>query len=400
MALIEIDNFLSEGECDVLIDIIESVGLQRSYVASDDPKDYSKISESRTSSTCMLHKDDPFVLDIHEKISDYVSIPLNHGEFLQGQRYKAGQFFKPHRDYFENKTAEKHCLSGGNRIKTFMVYLNDDIEGGETDFPEMGRKIKPKKGKAIVWDNIIDGVLQSDTLHEGCPIIKGTKYIITSWWRENPIDEEKDKQLLKELKNKNNETSPVLKNDITSTGNFPKCDPIGFKVIKCPREVWGLVKYGYELGKKKKTEEIFNGKEDIIKGNGVSSEMLPIFEIPEFTSTVHSWLQSIHEDFAGGRKLIPTFIYGIRSYLKDSSLVMHIDRQETHHISSILIVDKDLDGESDWPLEIVDHSGKTHLVYADVGDLILYESAVCSHGRPSTFRGNFFRNMFIHYKFA
>lgn len=51
MALIEIDNFLTEGECDVLIDIIETNNLQRSYVASDATDGYSAISENRTSST-------------------------------------------------------------------------------------------------------------------------------------------------------------------------------------------------------------------------------------------------------------------------------------------------------------------------------------------------------------
>jgi prolyl 4-hydroxylase len=345
----------------------------------------------------MMDATDPFVEDIHNKIAEYVGMPKSHSESIQGQLYKVGQFFKPHKDYFEGDTATRHCLSGGNRKKTFMIYLNDDLEGGETDFPRLGKKFIPKKGKALVWDSFKeDGTLDGDTVHEGCPITKGQKYIITCWFRENPIDAKKDAELLKELDSKEalkaKESAAVVK-------SFPKCDPVGFKVIKCPLDVWGLVQYGYEIGKKSKQEEVYAGKETHIKGNGVSSEILPIFDIPEFRTMVHKFLQPIHENFAGGRKIIPTAIYGIRSYLKDSTLAMHVDRQETHHISSILIVDKDLGGNNDWPLEIVDHSGKTHLIYADVGDLILYESAICSHGRPSPFTGNFFRNMFVHYKF-
>ena len=38
----------------------------------------------------------------------------------------------------------------------------------------------------------------------------------------------------------------------------------------------------------------------------------------------------------------PSYIYGIRSYQKGSRLEEHVDRLETHHISSIIIVDKDL----------------------------------------------------------
>ncbi|CAN0449296.1 unnamed protein product [Ectocarpus sp. 8 AP-2014] len=31
-------------------------------------------------------------------------------------------------------------------------------------------------------------------------------------------------------------------------------------------------------------------------------------------------------------------------------------------------------------------------------DLVLYESATCVHGRPSTFHGNYYANAFVHYK--
>ena len=36
---------------------------------------------------------------------------------------------------------------GGNRYATFLLYLNDDFEDGETYFPLRNKKIKPEKGK-------------------------------------------------------------------------------------------------------------------------------------------------------------------------------------------------------------------------------------------------------------
>ncbi len=81
------------------------------------------------------------------------------------------------------------------------------------------------------------------------------------------------------------------------------------------------------------------------------------------------------------------------------------DRVETHHISSIIIVDKDLTcgcqnrkyGD-DWPLDIQGHDGEWYKVYAEPGDIILYESAICEHGREEPFQGTFFRNFYVHYK--
>jgi prolyl 4-hydroxylase len=74
---------------------------------------------------------------------------------------------------------------------------------------------------------------------------------------------------------------------------------------------------------------------------------------------------------------------------------MHKDRIATHHQSLIIIVDKKV--SEDWPLHIIDHQGTPHDIYADPGEMILYESAVCEHGRPETFRGEYFRNMFAHW---
>ena len=69
-----------------------------------------------------------------------------------------------------------------------MLYLNDDFEGGGTDFPNLGKTVKPEKGKAVFWRNMDDnGNGISDVMHEGMDVTKGTKYIVTSWWREKRV---------------------------------------------------------------------------------------------------------------------------------------------------------------------------------------------------------------------
>ena len=132
---------------------------------------------------------------------------------------------------------------------------------------------------------------------------------------------------------------------------------------------------------------------------------MPLDYIPEVRNEIHTDLLSLHQDFCG-EELIPTYLYGIRSYNRHAKLTPHTDRPETHHISGIIVVDKDLrcgcqnkDNADDWALDIQTHNGEWEKIYAEPGDIILYESLACQHGRNEPFGGTFYRNMFVHYKF-
>jgi prolyl 4-hydroxylase len=90
-----------------------------------------------------------------------------------------------------------------------------------------------------------------------------------------------------------------------------------------------------------------------------------------------------------------TACYGIRVYLKGSYLYNHVDRIDTHVISSTICVDHDL--ASPWPLYIEDLDGNPHEVDMAPGDLVFYESARLKHGRPHPLDGGFYAGMFVHY---
>ena len=385
----EIKGFLNKKQCQALIEMIEADNVRSSVVVGG--TDRSEISETRTSSTSNLANNNLVVKSIHQQIADNLGLNIKKGEDLQGQKYEAGQFFKQHNDYFTGDAYDKHCLYSGNRTFTFMIYLNEDFEGGGTYFPKLEKTIKPELGKAVVWENTIDGEPQPQTMHEGTTISKGVKYIITSWWRENEWNGAEDANLYL--------NKPKI---YTSKEQIPKLTERGFKVVKVPAETWGLIKDAYEILKSKKTEEVFDGKESVIIGGG--SDIYSFEHLPSMRSLIHKQLQPFHEDFCKV-KIEPTFIYGIRSYKKGATLIKHVDRVETHHISSIIIVDKDLrcgcsnkEFGDDWALDIQDHNGEWHKVYAQVGDMILYESAICEHGRTEPFQGKSFNNFYVHYK--
>ena len=42
----------------------------------------------------------------------------------------------------------------GQRIATFLIFLNEDFEGGETDFPKAGISHRRRKGDALFWANV------------------------------------------------------------------------------------------------------------------------------------------------------------------------------------------------------------------------------------------------------
>jgi len=61
------------------------------------------------------------------------------------------------------------------RAFVFTVYLNDVEEGGETEFLHQSVRVKPKKGRIVIWPAGFPYV------HRGNPPLSGEKYILTSW---------------------------------------------------------------------------------------------------------------------------------------------------------------------------------------------------------------------------
>ena len=112
-----------------------------------------------------------------------------YGEPVQGQRYLAGQEFKPHCDYFNPGGSDwaRYCAVAGQRSWTFMVYLNSVEAGGATRFKCINKTVQPEVGKLVCWNNRrADKSGNPNTLHHGMKVRKGAKYVITKWYREKP----------------------------------------------------------------------------------------------------------------------------------------------------------------------------------------------------------------------
>lgn len=176
-------DFLNESECAALIDLIDAK-RRPSTLAN-----FNGDDSFRTSETCDLDPDDPVVIALGEKFAEVSGIDPAHGETMQGQRYDVGQEFKAHTDCFEpsGDDWDRYCSVAGQRSWTFMIYLNDVAAGGATRFKAIDKIIQPERGKLLAWNNRNpDGSINMATMHHGMKVRRGTKYIITRWYREKP----------------------------------------------------------------------------------------------------------------------------------------------------------------------------------------------------------------------
>jgi prolyl 4-hydroxylase len=173
--------FLSGEECGRIISLMQGSLRPSTITVADEPDKYF-----RRSKTCDLSLvDDAAVRRLDSRICGAMQIGPALAEPTQGQRYEAGDEFKPHTDYFESYELEKFSTPTlGQRTWTFMMYLNEPEAGGETDFPNLGVSIRPQTGLAVIWNNLTpEGQPNPYTLHHGTPVTAGHKAIITKWFR-------------------------------------------------------------------------------------------------------------------------------------------------------------------------------------------------------------------------
>jgi len=173
-------NFLSPDECRVMMAAIDAVARPSTVY------DVGHAENYRTSYSGDVDPADPFVRMIERRIDDLLGMEPELGETLQGQRYLPGQEFKAHYDWLwtlaEYWPREK--TRGGQRSWTAMVYLNAVEEGGATEFTELGISIAPQAGALLVWNNATpEGAPNPQTMHAAQPVIRGSKYVMTKWYR-------------------------------------------------------------------------------------------------------------------------------------------------------------------------------------------------------------------------
>jgi prolyl 4-hydroxylase len=124
---------------------------------------------------------------VRARIAATVSTPTGALEPIQVLHYAPGQTFERHHDFLDVSVPgyAAQVAAAGQRIVTFLVYLNEGYEGGETDFPIVGLRFKGARGDALIFSNVNPaGAPDRRTLHAGLPPTSGEKWLLSQWIRD------------------------------------------------------------------------------------------------------------------------------------------------------------------------------------------------------------------------
>ena len=180
MDVIEYGGLLNKAFCDLLTEKAKPKMFQADVIG--------ETKDNRIASNCWFDNNEfPELHHLKEWIAGTTSTPIENQENGTVVRYDVGGKYEAHFDYFDSSVPAQaeEFKNGGNRVWSFLVYLNDDYEGGSTFFPEHDLNVQPDMGKGVLWRNTLDGALLEESIHAGNPVTKGTKWIFITWIRES-----------------------------------------------------------------------------------------------------------------------------------------------------------------------------------------------------------------------
>lgn len=187
--VIVIERFMSAAECSWLIERGRP-GLSRAkiYRGSSQPRTADTRTNREVAFT--IFNADVALSLIRERIASATRVASSFFEIAKVLHYERGQQFALHADFLQLNTPElvREVQVRGQRAATFLVYLNDGYEGGETDFPRIGLRFKGNCGDALLFSNVdAAGAPDYDTVHAGLPPTRGEKWLLSQWIRSRPV---------------------------------------------------------------------------------------------------------------------------------------------------------------------------------------------------------------------
>ncbi|XP_077983978.1 prolyl 4-hydroxylase subunit alpha-1-like [Glandiceps talaboti] len=177
-----------EAEC------VKQLAIPKMVTSLTFAKDGNQVPTTniRVSKTAWLKDEEhSTVAKVSKRIEDITGLSTlepDHAEQLQVVNYGIGGQYDPHHDFRKEKEVEdKHTVNGSrnadrNRIATWMFYLSDVKAGGHTVFNRINVFVKPIKNAAAFWWNLLpSGQGDVRTLHAGCPVLLGSKWVANKW---------------------------------------------------------------------------------------------------------------------------------------------------------------------------------------------------------------------------
>jgi prolyl 4-hydroxylase len=184
------EHLLSEEICRWLVRL-SAQRLKRALVY-DAAKRRNYASETRTNSIAEFNLVENELLHflIQQKMSSACNVPMVQFEGTAILNYQPGEEISPHFDFVDPKMRnyDQEIATNGQRIITFLIYLNEEYEGGDTLFTELNLSFKGKTGDGIFFTNSLpDGSSDIRTRHSGTPPTSGEKWILSQFIRNREV---------------------------------------------------------------------------------------------------------------------------------------------------------------------------------------------------------------------
>lgn len=131
------------------------------------------------------------LIALRQKIAATIGMPVSHFEPTNLLHYAPGEQYTYHFDSFARH--EANFIPGfgeyGQRRMTVLIYLNDAYDEGYTSFARLNWQFRGQVGDALFWRNTNQaGDVHPNTLHAGLPPKGGSKWVLSQWVRERPVE--------------------------------------------------------------------------------------------------------------------------------------------------------------------------------------------------------------------
>ncbi len=159
----------------------------------DDPRTGLPVmGRTRTNRVANFGLADTAVLNlmIQHRIGAVIGAPLSVMEAFAVLNYQPGEEASDHFDYLDPSVPAyaQEIARVGQRMATALLYLNDDYQGGETEFCELGLKHRGAKGDGLIFFSVdAEGRPDPRTRHAGRPPLSGEKWVLSQFVRDRPM---------------------------------------------------------------------------------------------------------------------------------------------------------------------------------------------------------------------
>jgi hypothetical protein len=185
-----VDEFVSRSECAHLMTLADR-NFRPAKSLTADLLSQENLHFTGSMAALQLDLSDAVVRAVERRVAAAFGLPASHVEPLSVLRYQDGHRYAPHVDYFDAARLQENRSRGdraGQRVASFLVYLQPAEAGGETHYLKLGQKVRGRERMALCHLNCLpSGEPDPDTLHTGEPVQRGEKWLARTTVREKPF---------------------------------------------------------------------------------------------------------------------------------------------------------------------------------------------------------------------